>query len=109
MAGVTLDLGDGHLLRWVRFDPDLELNPQYAHLRDQLPALRFAATVVHPRLDNGRPCASGITFDTPLAREVDPGPLWQVQSWDPLTVSPSLLCRRCGDHGFIREGRWVRA
>jgi len=24
-----------------------------------------------------------------------------------LTVSPSLLCRTCGHHGFIRDGRWV--
>jgi hypothetical protein len=26
-----------------------------------------------------------------------------------LAVSPSLLCRTCGHHGFIREGRWVPA
>jgi hypothetical protein len=26
-----------------------------------------------------------------------------------LTVSPSLLCRTCGNHGFIRDGRWVPA
>lgn len=25
---------------------------------------------------------------------------------DPLTISPSLLCPRCGHHGHIREGRW---
>lgn len=109
MAGETLDLGDGHLLRWSRWDPDLKLNPQYEHLRDQLPVERFAAIVEHPRLDDGKPCASAIHFDTPIAREVDRGPFWQVQSWDPLTVAPSLLCMRCGDHGFIREGRWVRA
>ncbi len=26
-----------------------------------------------------------------------------------LTISPSLLCRTCGNHGFIRDGRWVAA
>lgn len=26
-----------------------------------------------------------------------------------LTIAPSILCRQCGNHGFIREGRWVRA
>lgn len=31
-----------------------------------------------------------------------------LDSYEPLTVSPSLLCR-CGFHGFIREGRWVAA
>lgn len=30
---------------------------------------------------------------------------WTVEKLDPLTLSPSLLCS-CGDHGFIREGRW---
>jgi hypothetical protein len=26
-----------------------------------------------------------------------------------LTISPSVLCRACGHHGFIRDGRWVPA
>ncbi len=38
---------------------------------------------------------------------------WAVESWEPLTVSPSLLCTPdkggCGDHGFIKQGRWVLA
>jgi len=38
-----------------------------------------------------------------------PGELWTVEKLDPLTLSPSLLCRRCGHHGFIRDGRWVPA
>lgn len=31
---------------------------------------------------------------------------WDVISEDPLTLSPSLACRTCGHHGFIRNGRW---
>lgn len=34
---------------------------------------------------------------------------WDVLSRDPLTLAPSLLCRICGHHGFIREGKWVPA
>jgi hypothetical protein len=34
---------------------------------------------------------------------------WDVLSVEPLTLSPSLLCRACGHHGFIREGKWVPA
>jgi len=34
---------------------------------------------------------------------------WDVISLDPLTLSPSLLCRVCGSHGFIRDGKWVEA
>ncbi len=32
---------------------------------------------------------------------------WDVTSLAPLTISPSLLCRACGHHGFIRNGEWV--
>lgn len=32
----------------------------------------------------------------------------QLLSADPLTISPSLLCR-CGDHGFIENGKWRKA
>jgi len=29
-----------------------------------------------------------------------------VASLEPLTLSPSLLCRSCNVHGYIRNGRW---
>lgn len=35
-------------------------------------------------------------------------PEWNVESEQPLTLSPSLLCH-CGYHGFIQQGRWVPA
>lgn len=31
---------------------------------------------------------------------------WDVGSYDPLTLSPSLACRSCGHHGFIHGGQW---
>lgn len=34
---------------------------------------------------------------------------WTVETEDPLTLSPSILCPECGHHGFIRAGRWVPA
>jgi hypothetical protein len=48
---------------------------------------------------------------------VNPGPddvkygrdTWTLDSEDPLTLSPSLLCTQCGDHGLVREGRGVPA
>lgn len=39
----------------------------------------------------------------------DGAPSWVVESEELLTLSPSLLCRTCGHHGFIREGKWVPA
>lgn len=38
----------------------------------------------------------------------DPEDGWLVESLDPLTLAPSLLCTmpNCGNHGFIRNGLW---
>lgn len=32
---------------------------------------------------------------------------WKLESEQPLTLSPSLLCRACKLHGYIRDGKWV--
>lgn len=31
---------------------------------------------------------------------------WHLEQLLPLTISPSILCRECGFHGFLRAGRW---
>lgn len=103
--GFWIDIGHGHFIHWTSYQPDRELNPHAAHLPD---VEKFGLLVDHYAPD-GRECAGGIYFDGPVHRELYPGkPGWTVESWEPLTVSPSLLCI-CGDHGFIREGRWVPA
>lgn len=33
-------------------------------------------------------------------------PKHQLISTDPLHVEPSILCGQCGDHGYLRDGRW---
>lgn len=110
-----LDLGSGHSLFWITV-PDVEWAAGEhfgAHIRHP----------VGPHPHGGTDefwgtgwCVGGITFDTPQAqawhaeKNSSGGPFvaWQVQSWDPLTISPSVLCD-CGDHGFIRDGKWVSA
>lgn len=107
MKEPDLDLGDDHTLRFYGWSPERDINPQYDGIPDEPKA---GAVVDHLRPD-GTPCiGSGVHFDTPIMRQVTKDQnMWQVESWEPLTLSPSLLCRACGDHGFIREGRWVRA
>lgn len=34
---------------------------------------------------------------------------WTLTEKDPPTLVPSLLCRDCGDHGWLTSGRWVPA
>jgi hypothetical protein len=51
--------------------------------------------------------AGGVNFEN--APESVKGPRWQLVQADPITIMPSVLCRTCGLHGWIREGRWVPA
>lgn len=52
----------------------------------------------------------GVYFDNDAGRELFPDRArWTVESHDPLTLSPSILCKRCGHHGYIRNGQWVPA
>lgn len=63
-------------------------------------------------LDYWHPCAEGrraLGFIPFADRPADMGYSWTVEQDEPLTISPSLLCRACGHHGFIRGGRWVPA
>lgn len=54
-----------------------------------------------------RPAGYGIHGVVPVKPEWPDG--WDVLSVEPLTLAPSLRCRQCGHHGFIRDGRWVPA
>ena len=81
--------------------------------------------LIQPHLDRYMQwCGGGITF----AGHTHPGTSdserkqadWDLLSLHPLHIEPSLLCRshlwrsghdeeECGDHGFIRDGKWVKA
>lgn len=70
--------------------------------------VRYGLQYIHPANTPTGRCESGILFDVPLNDFMPRDKVWRVESLDPLTVSPSLLCT-AGHHGFIREGRWVPA
>lgn len=59
---------------------------------------------VHKKPD-GELCFGSVYFEGTKGD----GPKWKVESLEPLTISPSLLCKVCGHHGFIRQGKWVPA
>jgi hypothetical protein len=112
MSSNRLDLGSGHWLEYTSWAPDRELNPHLAQYPD---VGKWGAIVGHPLRPDDELCAgrgechAAITFDGEVQRQLSGSEaVWQVQSWDPLTVSPSLLCH-CGDHGFIQNGAWVTA
>lgn len=102
-----VDLGSDHSYRLFVWAPDLELNPQYADLPGSSDD-PVGAIIDHRRSD-GSICSGAIHFDTPRTRRMSETNLWTLHSLDPLHVEPSVLCKTCGDHGFVREGKWVVA
>lgn len=104
MTNEKIDLGHDRELLFIGWHPDRTLNPQYEGIED---VEKYMAIITHKKPD-GSLCDGAIRFDSPAARALGQAPLWTVESWEPLTISPSLLCH-CGDHGFIRNGQWVPA
>lgn len=64
--------------------------------------------VMHPTPD-GMFCGSSAFWDVSIYAPGHELPCWTLNSLDPLDISPSLLCLMCGDHGFIRQGKWIPA
>ncbi len=96
MSETRINIGGGHEIEFVSYKNDA----------------RAAINDYHIKPD-GEPCSGFISFrNGAWAKEFEGNPdhqSWEVQSWEPLTITPSLLCRVCGDHGFITNGRWVKA
>ena len=104
MSATPIDLGLGYSYTWISWAPDRKLNPQY----DGIPDVEHYGAIIHC------PCPQNldgfVLFESDVARRIEPGrPMWKVESWEPLTLSPSILRRECGCHGFIRNGKWVVA
>jgi hypothetical protein len=105
--GNEIDLGYDVFLRFIRWHPDRDLNPQYDGIPD---VEKYGANIRHAKPD-GSECNGFVTFASDVQRRIEPNcaNTWTVESWEPLTLSPSVLCTMCGHHGFVREGRWVPA
>ncbi len=96
--GDPIDIGAGVTIKYWKWygDPD-DAPPGGIH-------------ETHPHAQTGEPCTGSLAFDTPNNHaHHDTGPFWTVESLEPLTLSPSVLCSVCGHHGWIRGGVWVSA
>lgn len=99
----VLDFGSGYSGRWLGWSPDRDIPSnaeRYAGIADIEKAMLL---ITCPHGDGG------IHVDVPGVKEVFGDHVWHVESWDPLTISPSIHRLECGCHGFIREGKWVSA
>lgn len=112
-----LDLGHDHYLSITSWAPDRTI-PANAERYAGIPDVERWGAIVRHRVPAGEQsisdpggewCEGGITFDGPTQRQLAPNhPRWTVKSWDPLTLDGSLQCA-CGDHGWVRGGRWEPA
>lgn len=102
----TIDLGNDHWAHFVGHGGEgITQNGQPVPWTE-----KYGLSVIHRCAKTESGWDEGfVTFDIPENTEGDARPKWKVESWDPLTLSPSLLQRGCGDHGFVRDGKWVRA
>lgn len=87
-----IDLGNGYIGHLI--------------MSDHHPSGYGALSITHPKKD-GSPghCGHIATWDG----SQPPERTWTLVSLEPLHLEPSLLCRICGDHGWVRDGRWVPA
>lgn len=91
-----IDLGDGHWLRWSTYQGE-----------------RCGGIIRHV-MPNERGFCEGAFWlrDSSFIRAHDDGtkrPQWDLTGTEESpTLTPSFQCH-CGDHGFVTEGKWVRA
>lgn len=90
--------------KWI----DIGLNHKLslAYFRKQLSGIRLK----HICLD-GKESEDLITFtNSSWARAMKNNlTTWELEQLDPLTIYPSIECRACKDHGYVRNGLWVVA
>ena len=80
-----IDLGDGHAIGWT---PSGDLHWLH-HCTDP----NFYG-------ETGRWVVGTV--------DVTSGTGWTLRKRLPVDVGGSVLCRGCGDHGFINDGKWVK-
>lgn len=92
-----IDIGGGHEIEFVSYNGD-----EKAAINDY-----------HHSADGKTACQGFISFrGGAWAKKFENNPdhqAWDVQSFEPLSITPSVLCRSCGDHGHITNGKWVKA
>ena len=90
-----IDLGDGHYLAWIG--------------KSDHSGKRVGGIVYHRADSETGWCSCAVWWEAPY--EPFDRVYWTIQG-DPnetLTIAPSVGCGQCPDHGFIRNGKWVRA
>jgi hypothetical protein len=96
-APAHVDLGDGHTLTWTTYQGET------------VGGIIRHRTPVSEKFPLGY-CDSAFWLRGNKFTASEPDrPQWDLSGeFKVPTLSPSFLCH-CGDHGWIREGKWIRA
>ncbi|HEV2253844.1 MAG TPA: hypothetical protein VGS06_11680 [Streptosporangiaceae bacterium] len=89
------DLGGGSSFNWFSSKDQIIGLIEHHPKRDDAPGIYCGGYIAWVATDS----------ITPKHQLVSGGP----GDEEHLTIAPSLLCRTCGNHGFIRDGCWVPA
>ena len=90
-----VDLGNGHRIIFTQYKGEK----------------RVGADLIHPPVEDKCGGVGWIAFEGRSWANSFKGVIatWNIETEEPITISPSILCRSCGDHGFVRNGKWVIA
>lgn len=99
-----IDLGSGFSLRFAAWKPDRTIKENRVKYIDIPDVEKHSAILTCRHGEEGY-----ITFDhgEKINALFPDSPKWKVESWEPLTISPSVDCGCC--HGFIKNGKWSDA
>jgi hypothetical protein len=92
-----LDLGDGHWLDWTSYQGQ------------RCGGIITHTCAISPTNETGL-CSGSFWIDGNAFYRAQgtTRPIWQLTGPDTApTMTPSFLCH-CGDHGWVRDGKWVR-
>lgn len=106
-ADHPIDFGGGVTGYWLGWAPDRSI-PSNAERFAGVADIEKCSLILDHKTPAGEVHEGIVTVERPGSRQIFPLPhaLWQVQSEEPLTLKPSVLCS-CGWHGFITNGKWV--
>lgn len=99
-----IDLGSGFSMSYFGWAPDRTIEANRIRYENIPDVERLGIIVKCPHGEGAVNFDRGDIYKTLFNSE-----WWKVEQEEPLTISPSVLCKPCGCHGFIQEGRWKSA
>lgn len=103
-----IDIGLDHFITYFSWRPD-DFPENRKRFGYPLPNVTKVGLFIRHPNKNGQYCHSAMYFEGTEYTKHYKTTTWKVEKWEPLTITPSIKCLTCQDHGFITDGKWVPA